>query len=360
MATFELARSKATIALPVCAPSSARIAELDGLRGAAVLAVVSWHYVGQLQGAWTIPFHLGWSGVDLFFVLSGFLIGGILLDNRHRGSYFRAFYGRRVHRIFPLYYFWLAIVLLCRLPCFEPKWTYAVFVQNLFQGTRTTWDSPFLGATWSLAIEEQFYIFAPLLIRFLRLRTLLWVGLALVAGGPVCRALMPADWPLAAYLMTPCRADALAMGAISAGLIRKSEVLHYIRQNTGRLRALTGTAGLLLVYLLFRFESFKTMSPIWYSVIALFYSCVIVLSVVSPPVLLSRSLRHPWLQRAGTLSFAIYIFHMPVYAFHTALIPNYTIAVLSACVVTYLLSELSGEFLEGPLLRRGHRKYPYA
>src|SRR3954453_12821145 len=87
------------------ASKKARIPELDGLRGIAVLLVVTWHYFGNdTVHAWALPFRLGWSGVDLFFVLSGFLIGGILLENRGTQGYFQCFYGRRFCRIFPLYY----------------------------------------------------------------------------------------------------------------------------------------------------------------------------------------------------------------------------------------------------------------
>src|SRR5208337_4752254 len=102
------------------ASSSKRIPELDGLRGLAILLVILCHYFSGDQSAgfgffahyFLRALAFGWSGVDLFFVLSGFLIGGILLESRNSPSYFRTFYLRRIHRIVPIYYCWILIYLL--------------------------------------------------------------------------------------------------------------------------------------------------------------------------------------------------------------------------------------------------------
>src|ERR1700733_7813020 len=125
-----------------------RIPQLDGLRGIAVLLVVLYHFVPSMVLAGIglqRSFHFGWCGVDLFFVLSGFLIGGILLDARESPSYFRTFYSRRFYRIFPLYYIWiffyavLAAGAFSRLPASiavawpgaRPLVVYALFLQNV-------------------------------------------------------------------------------------------------------------------------------------------------------------------------------------------------------------------------------------
>jgi peptidoglycan/LPS O-acetylase OafA/YrhL len=129
-----------------------RIPQLDGLRGIAVLLVVLYHFIPSIGltggGFWfhfQNCFRFGWSGVDLFFVLSGFLIGGILLDARESPSYFRTFYSRRFYRIFPLYYIWiffyavLAAGAFSRLPVSiavawpgaRPLVVYALFLQNV-------------------------------------------------------------------------------------------------------------------------------------------------------------------------------------------------------------------------------------
>jgi peptidoglycan/LPS O-acetylase OafA/YrhL len=152
----------------------AYIPELQGLRGLAVLAVVLYHSHPRLEGT---PFYRaslwGWAGVNLFFVLSGFLITSILLEARGKQHYFRNFYGRRALRIWPVY---VLVLVVCYLnaPWFvgltvgvafrtAPWWAYLLFIQNLFHLALP----PSIGPTWSLAIEEQYYFLWAPLARFL-------------------------------------------------------------------------------------------------------------------------------------------------------------------------------------------------
>jgi peptidoglycan/LPS O-acetylase OafA/YrhL len=150
-----------------------RIAELDGLRAAAILMVVAWHYLGTGDPqTWPI-FIVGRTGVDLFFVLSGYLITGILLANRDSPNYFSALYGRRSFRILPIYFVMVAIYLVGRKlggsapMLFDgplPWWTYVVGLQNVWMTIYQNYGAAWLGATWSLAIEEQFYLVFPLVV----------------------------------------------------------------------------------------------------------------------------------------------------------------------------------------------------
>jgi peptidoglycan/LPS O-acetylase OafA/YrhL len=196
----------------------ARIPELDGLRGLAILLVILCHYVGNSNhlplGFWRhlalSAFSADWSGVDLFFVLSGFLIGGILLDARNSPQYFRAFYMRRVFRILPIYYLWtllFAFLVIAALVFFPGRFPvssadllqvplHLLFWQNMHYSL-----SPFqwiwFGVTWSLAVEEQFYLVAPPLIRFLSLRALIYalacgILLAIAWRQPAIRAFLDA------------------------------------------------------------------------------------------------------------------------------------------------------------------------
>jgi peptidoglycan/LPS O-acetylase OafA/YrhL len=162
-----------------------RVPELDGIRGCAILLVIVWHYIaceihatppGIVRSYLVSALSLTVSGVDLFFVLSGFLIAGILLDNRSASNYFRVFYVRRVCRIFPLYFLVLGMfVAFVALGATQssrlswifhdplPLWSYATFTQNVFMGLRGDFGPFWLGMTWSLAVEEQFYCFIPFL-----------------------------------------------------------------------------------------------------------------------------------------------------------------------------------------------------
>jgi len=204
---------------PIWLPSY--IPELQGLRGLAVLAVVIYHCHPRLEGTWIHYASLwGWAGVNLFFVLSGFLITSILLEARDKEKYFRNFYGRRALRIWPVYILVLVVVYL-NAPWFigptitqairtAPWLAYVFFVQNLFHLSLP----PAIGPTWSLAIEEQYYfVWAPL-VRFLRRPWILTVvlGSALVAS-PLLRH---ADMHWMTFTNTLIHLDGIALGSLLA------------------------------------------------------------------------------------------------------------------------------------------------
>ncbi len=176
-----------------------------------------------------------------FFVLSGFLIAGILLDHRKSSNYFQVFYLRRVCRIFPLYYLVLGLFIcfsataMSTSPAFAwlfakpmPIWSYATFTQNFFMGHRGFFGAQWLGVTWSVAVEEQFYLFVPLLIYLLPRRSLFCVLLAGVLAAPLLRQLYP---PLQAYVITPFRADDLLSGACLALLVRSHSFIDTVRRH---------------------------------------------------------------------------------------------------------------------------------
>lgn len=199
----------------------AYIPELQGLRGLAVLAVVIYHSHPRLEGT---PFYRaslwGWAGVNLFFVLSGFLITSILLESRSKPHYFRNFYGRRALRIWPVYLLVLAIVYaradwFVGLPpltavLHAPWWAYLLFLQNLFHLTLP----PALGPTWSLAIEEQYYVlWAPLVRLFSRTWLLVGVLVAALVASPLFR-MTHRSWITPTHTLT--HLDGIAMGSLIA------------------------------------------------------------------------------------------------------------------------------------------------
>jgi peptidoglycan/LPS O-acetylase OafA/YrhL len=175
-------------------PLTGRIPELDGVRGLAILLVLVFHWAAFQPAPHSfayylmVPRNLMWSGVDLFFVLSGFLIGGGLIDNRASPNYFSTFYRRRIYRIFPFYYLMVGLFLIGSfvLPAAFlftgaiPRWPFLLFVQNI--GFAIPLAAPWLGVTWSLAVEEQFYLLFPFAVRGLSRKPVLIAVLGCIAG----------------------------------------------------------------------------------------------------------------------------------------------------------------------------------
>ena len=365
--------------------SSRRIPELDGLRGLAIGLVLVYHYFrlpldpesGAAAPFLRRSFSLTWSGVDLFFVLSGFLIGGILLDHREAPRYFQAFYARRACRIFPLYFGWLlvALTVLVAVPRFVegpvpsgifvepvPAWCYAIFGQNYAMAWIHKFGSPWLGVTWSLAIEEQFYLFLPLLIRFLPARRLpVYLGsLALLA--PVSLVLIGHEGGIRGYVSTHCRLDSLMLGVLLAWFLRCDGGLRWAR--THRLH-LYGILAVLLAgtaWMSFVRELPVAFYPFRYSWLALLYGSLLLLAVTEergPVAALTRNRALRWL---GGLAYGVYIFHAPVhYTLHWLirnqaphlLVPADFAVMLASLAITLGVAALSYRWFEKPFLALG-------
>jgi len=209
--------------LPIQRPTwlPSYIPELQGLRGLAVLAVVFYHCHPRLEGTWVHYASLwGWAGVNLFFVLSGFLITSILLESRDNEKYFRNFYGRRALRIWPVYVLVLVVVYL-NAPWFigatitdavktAPWLAYVFFVQNLFHLSMP----PAISQTWSLAIEEQYYFLWAPIVRFLRNP---WALASVLAAALIASPLLRlANFPWMTLTHTLIHLDGIALGSLLA------------------------------------------------------------------------------------------------------------------------------------------------
>ena len=202
-----------------------RIPQLDAVRGLAILLVMMHNislkyplfYSQQL-------FSNGWMGVDLFFVLSGFLITGILVDSKQSQGYLKNFYVRRCLRIWPLYYsliFFMFVIVRFLSPSefhtvmqqSSPWWAFPLFLQNFLIPISTNAAGP-LGVTWSLAIEEQFYLIWPLVVRFCSSKQLRRVAIVEICISPALRYYLSLHH---VYLYTNvfCRLDGLMAGAFS-------------------------------------------------------------------------------------------------------------------------------------------------
>src|SRR6201996_3771215 len=181
------------------------IPQLDGLRACAILGVFLYHSPLHFKG--------GWAGVDLFFVLSGFLITRILVSHREMPikQYFGTFYMRRARRILPPYIALMVVVSLLFGFSWVPTW-YAYLGAMNFPRV----GPPELSMLWSLAVEEQFYLFWPFVVLFFPRRRLAWVAVSLILTAPLLRAiatpLLTDHWAI--YKQTPFRMDCLATGAL--------------------------------------------------------------------------------------------------------------------------------------------------
>lgn len=303
---------------------------LDGLRGIAVLMVMVCHF-GPEPPVRTHAANLiaryssaGWAGVDMFFVLSGFLITRILLASKADPRYFRNFYIRRILRIFPLYYLTLLSVFVL-LPVFahtaapQPAgshqvwlWTYTA---NLLVAERRTWLflTPYadLNHFWSLAIEEQFYLVWPLVVAFLpKPRLLHLTALGLVAS-PLLRLVLQRNGavPMTLYTLTPCRLDGLLAGAMIAAAI--SEPAQWSRLRSLATPALIASAIGLAFIVQGNGPSpiSRAMAVPGYFFVTCFFAAVLVKVLAGPETWLARGLRSRVLVTVGKYSYGLYVLH---------------------------------------------------
>jgi len=320
------ARLRATLASTIPA--------LDGVRGLAILAVlahqlcIDGYPMHNVTKHLLLPFEAGWIGVQLFFVLSGFLITGVLLETRHAQNYWSSFFMRRSLRIFPLYYVFLVVMFLVvprlvDLPAEtlaehgNAAW-YWLYVCN-WTALAHVKEVEALGHCWSLSVEEQFYLLWPFVVRAFSAR-----GLArLCVGIGVASLLLRVGLRLAhanpalAYELTPARADALTLGALTAIIVRREDWLARITPHLGRLLA---ASGVLLAVVTVAGGWLGRTNPITqtagYTALAV-TSALLILQVTVDTARgkgrLVAALSSPLLRRFGKHSYAIYVLHLPLH-----------------------------------------------
>ncbi|QDT41266.1 O-acetyltransferase OatA [Gimesia alba] len=302
--------------------SEKHVPALDGIRGIAILMVLGFHGGLIIRASTPVGSYyrqmasFGWSGVDLFFVLSGFLITGILLDTRDSKHYYRSFYFRRVLRIFPLYY-GVILVLFLSNPEFPNQIWYWLYLQN--------WRPAFGGSTppmmlqpfWSLAIEEQFYLFWPFAIYFLNRRSLsLFCGcMILMAIVLRCIAKYQGVDPMTIYTLTVFRLDTLSAGALIAIWLRNTDQRKWLERFKTPCLLITGLALIAVVIFDggFRIEGLASQT-IGYTLFAMLCAFLIAFVMLDSPSIrpLKRILEFSLLRYFGNRSYAIYIFQMLV------------------------------------------------
>lgn len=304
---------------------------LDGLRGLAILLVMSLHFIGNTQQTngfeRAIGFVTGYGllGVELFFVLSGFLITGILYDSLDRPHYFRNFYMRRVLRIFPLYYGTLIVVFLVvpLFPVFRSSalkeigedqlwlWLYGA---NFFHALQGEWSLSYLNHFWSLAIEEHYYFLWPCLVWLFRRRRhlLVWVSLGIAVISAVGNALANAlSGSPTLHMLTPFQFHGLALGSLLAVLARQPAGAERIVRWLPRVAL--GVAGFLVAtFVWHRFSEFgqPVFGPLRGVLFVVLLGCVLLFALKARSgSVVFWFFTSPFMILLGKYSYGLYVFH---------------------------------------------------
>lgn len=346
-----------------------RIDELDGLRALAVAAVISFHYT--IATAWANAVTgLGWAGVDLFFVLSGFLITSILLGSRGKPKYFSTFYARRTLRIFPVYYVVLAVYALSAVVLGgRQSWLYwllhALYLSSvaeyfhIWMFAAPVFVYAGLAVLWSLSIEELFYLVWAPVVRWVRAERL-WVVLAVaIVGAPLLR------WHLHTprfpeYEFLPTRCDSLAWGAALALVVAHRQTRPRLAAWLGRLALAAGGVFVLLSVLIGSSRSELWMATAGYSLLAMCFAGLIGWTVLhaGSGAALCRLLRLRPARWLGKVSYTTYLVHYPMLSLAAALGWGLLGRDGLGVVFTLLVAAACWRWLESPLLRLKDRWRP--
>jgi peptidoglycan/LPS O-acetylase OafA/YrhL len=299
---------------------------LDGLRGIAILLVLVFHFTPSSGPLFFLAhvFQTGWVGVDLFFVLSGYLITGILLDSVGRPHYYRNFIIRRSLRIFPLYY---ACLLLYGFLTFYPspiRWVdflhaggaawYLGYLGNISVFLQSAWPgAAMLTPLWSLQVEEQFYLSFPFIVSAVSRKTLTMLLLASVVAAFLLRVILTLSLPdnlVGTYVLMPCRMDDLAMGGLIA--IVQRERPQWLKQRwIGWLTAVSA-ATFLGICLLFTVTPWSAvMRTLGFTAAGLMFTGILVMLISWRQPFLLALCRLRVLVWLGTISYGLYLLHIP-------------------------------------------------
>ncbi len=363
---------------------SNKSASIDALRGCAIFAVLQFHY-GELGLNETLgiaaPIRkflgFGWAGVDLFFVLSAFLLTRNLLAHRGEVGTAEVFYRRRILRILPLYLLLLSaalamIPILGRnegqigewlLGGLAPLPLYALFLQNFWDGLQAGWSGHFLAPTWSLAVEEHFYLVLPLLVLRLDDRRLAQAAALFILVAPLLRFALDAEvGPIAARTWTFARVDSFGWGMLVALALSYGEAGAELFLRLWS----AGAAVILASFVGAAVFCNSLVDPLLYSITALL-AARLLLSTARPSTFETPSGAifncAAWM---GRRCYSIYLLHMPVIGLVAIAAGSPHFLHLGACffflaaALTFLLADMTFRFIERPFMAYAERHVLYA
>ena len=377
-----------TIATPRAEGLAAHGTALDCVRGIAILLVVIFHYFivqsfKDPNAPWFITvLSWTWGGVDLFFVLSGFLIGANLLANQGASNLVSVFYSRRLLRIVPLYILFMGgyialepfLVALQTEPALQllerpgqaPLWEYALFFQNFRIVANGKWPGLWFGPTWSLAVEMHFYLVAPLIVRCVPARRLVAVlvglMLAAVAVRNVCLA---SNVGLGAYVLMPSRCDAFAIGMLVAVAWHDRHASAWLRANHQLLvRGLVFGCGLMLVLAMPGYAIWAGFDPyaLGLTCLAFVSANLLLVAIYAPNASIRALFACPWLAAVGARAYGIYLLHLPMLGLANIICesllridPPYVWVQGLALVLTWVCADIALRCIERPFIAMGKR-----
>jgi peptidoglycan/LPS O-acetylase OafA/YrhL len=311
---------------------SGRLPELDGIRGVAIVWVVLYNTTDllppTLHGAWQMfafLVHPGWIGVQLFFALSGFLITQGLLDTQRATNYFRAFYARRALRILPLYYTVLILFLIVAPALhISPHLLQANLKEQLSLWLFTvnwTHTAPYgFAHFWSLAVEEQFYLFWPLIVHRISARRLFAVCICIAPIALAARSIMifsgASSW--AVYSATTSRMDALALGGAGACLLRNPAARSWLASRLTTLNLAALALFVIGIPVTHAYDPDAIQCQIFgYTLLALCCATLVASAAAggeqAKRTVVARVLSWAPLRSCGKYSYAIYVFHQLIH-----------------------------------------------
>lgn len=338
--------------------------DFDGVRGIAALMVMVYHfffnYINSPKGSFMYYIAkasmFGQTGVTLFFVLSGFLITRILLNTKKQDNYFQTFYVRRVLRIFPLYYLFLIIFFFVnplingnQIISADKQWYYWVYLQNF--AITFNWDNAGPIHYWSLAVEEHFYLFWPIIVCFVDTKHLSKIIYLIICFAIVMRYILFSNG-YEVFYFTFTTMDALAIGSLLA-IQERNEI------KSGKMFPnkfiLLFFSTLIPLFFLWFIVSGKSM--LWLQVFkfllisVVYYSLLGCLLVSNKNGVIKKILCSKPLQYTGKISYGLYVYHILCFQYFSCVQTKYIIVnFIGSFSLAYIVSGLSYRLFESKFL----------